>query len=84
MPPRDRGGESAGGGREGAGRAAAGTDLAGLDGAEAREDDLEVLVLRHRVELAHEEHILGRRQVGVGHVAEHLEHLRAAQGCAPG
>ena len=52
-------------------------DRAFLDSAEAREDQLEVFVLRDRVELADEEHILGRRQVGVRQIAKHLEDLRA-------
>ena len=48
---------------------------------EAREDELEVLVLGHGVQLADEEHILGRREVGVGQVAQHLEHLGARGRC---
>lgn len=43
-------------------------DLAGGDGAEAREDEFEVMRLRHRVELAHEEHVLRRLDVGVRQV----------------
>ena len=56
-------------------------DRAFLDGTESAEDELEVLVLCHRVELAHEEHILRRGEVRIWQISEHLEDLGAARSC---
>lgn len=55
-------------------------DLARHDRAEAREDELKVLVPRHRVEFAHEEDVLGRSDVGEGKVSDHFER----EGCCAG
>ena len=47
--------------------------LAAHDRAKAREDELEVLVARDRVQLAHEQDVLGRAHVRERQVADHLE-----------
>jgi hypothetical protein len=39
-------------------------------------NDLQVLLARDRVELAHEQHVAGRLDVRVGQVAHHLQHHR--------
>lgn len=48
-------------------------DFAAEDLAKAGEDELEVFACRDGVELADEEDVLGRGDVGEGQVADHLE-----------
>lgn len=60
-------------------------DLATEDLSKPRKDQLEVLARRHGVQLAHEQDVLGRCDVGKGQVADHLERegLRARVSLAP-
>lgn len=43
------------------------------DLAESREDQLEIFVLRNRVQFAHEQNVLGRSDRGKGDITDHLQ-----------
>ncbi|KAI3485967.1 hypothetical protein L1887_50621 [Cichorium endivia] len=51
--------------------------LARHNPAEAREDELQILAARDRIELAHKEDVLGRADLGKGEVADHFERQRS-------
>ena len=55
-----------------------------VDGAEAAEDDHEVVVGGDRIEFADEEHVLGRGRVGRRQVADHFQDGGARFGLALG
>mmetsp|Transcript_50335 Transcript_50335/g.113107 ORF Transcript_50335/g.113107 Transcript_50335/m.113107 type:complete len:265 (-) Transcript_50335:242-1036(-) len=55
-------------------------DLTALDWPKAREDELEVTILRHRVQLGYEEVVVGRRDVGVRQVVQQLQRRRLTLG----
>mmetsp|Transcript_92684 Transcript_92684/g.239329 ORF Transcript_92684/g.239329 Transcript_92684/m.239329 type:complete len:309 (+) Transcript_92684:391-1317(+) len=55
-------------------------DLAALDGAEAREDQLQVAILCDGIELVDEEVVVRRRDVGVGQVVQQLQRRGLALG----
>jgi len=47
---------------------------------ESGEDDFEVVVRRHGVELANEQNVFRRRHVGVREIADHLQNGRPGPG----
>lgn len=55
-------------------------DVAGGDGTESCEDDLQIFLGGHRVELADEKHVGGGLGLRLGQVPNHLQHHRAVVG----